>query len=342
MTFRVIVTADFDQMSEVAAGLVVEDIRRELAKKPSYVLGLATGNSPTGLYKHLAKAANAAAFDPSRITSFNLDEYVGLPGENAQQRALHPESYCYFMVQELFGLLRGKFAETYVPWGTLVDQARFEDEMRRNPGDWSLQGADRGKAVSIRGDARSEYLRWMRREILDAYAGKIASRGGIDLHVVGVGGRGHVGFHEAGIPFENNPMLMVKLDDNTIANAVTDGHFVSREESPLYAVSMGASLIYAARTVLLVAEGKRKAAAVADALLMEPDPSVPISYGHVLARRGGRMIFVLDRQAASGVLRRADLVRKRGIELEDRSAQHVSVRVADLKFSKNRETGMMG
>jgi len=65
-----------------------------------YILGLATGSSPTGLYKHLAGEANAGEFDPSKIESFNLDEYVGLPGENAQQRALHPESYSYFMIQE--------------------------------------------------------------------------------------------------------------------------------------------------------------------------------------------------------------------------------------------------
>ena len=342
MAFQVIVTSDFDHMSEVAARLVAEDIRRVTAKKSSYVLGLATGNSPTGLYKHLAEAGQAGTFDASKITSFNLDEYVGLPGENAQQRALHKESYSYFMIQELFCLLQKKFRETNVPWGTLIDQARFEAEMKENPGDWTFQGADKGKAVVIRQDARSEYLRWIRKEILDAYADKIEKQGGIDLHIVGVGGRGHVGFHEAGIPFENNSMLLVKLDDNTIAHAVTDGHFTTPQESPLYAVSMGASLIYKARTVLLIANGQRKADAVADALLMEPHCSVPISYGHILARQGGRMIFVLDRQAAAKVLDQADQIRNRGIELDDRSMQHASTRVADLKFSRNPETGWMG
>lgn len=342
MAFQVIVTSDFDHMSEVAASLVAEDIRRVVARKSSYVLGLATGNSPTGLYKHMAKAANAGTFDSSKITSFNLDEYVGLPGENAQQRALHKESYSYFMIKELFGLLQKKFRETNVPWGTLIDQARFAAEMKNNPADWSLQGADKGKAVVISKTARSEYLQWIQKEVLNAYADKIARQGGIDLHIVGVGGRGHVGFHEAGIPFENNPMLLVKLDDNTITHAVTDGHFAAKEDSPQYAVSMGASLIYKARTVLLVANGKRKADAVAEALLMEPNCSVPISYGHVLAKQGGRMIFVLDRQAAATVLDQADQLRERGIELDDRSSQHASVRVADLKFSRDPATGLMG
>jgi glucosamine-6-phosphate deaminase len=342
MTFQVIVTNDFDQMSEVAADLAIEDIRRKLASRPSYVLGLATGNSPTGLYKHLAKAANAGKFDASKITSFNLDEYVGLPGENAQQRAIHKESYSYFMIQEFFGLLQNKFHEVNVPWGNLIDQEEFDAELRNSPDDWQLQGADKGKAVVIRKDAQSKYLQWIRREILDAYADKIANSGGIDLHFVGVGGRGHVGFHEAGIPFENNPMLLVKLDDNTIANAVTDGHFSSRKESPQYAVSMGAELVYKAQTVLLLANGQRKADAIADALLMEPDCSVPISYGHCLSRRGGRMIYVIDRLAAARIMDKADQLRKRGIEMDDRSSRKASIMVSQLCFSRNAETGVMG
>ncbi len=342
MSFRVIITRDFDHMSEVAAGVAIEDVRQRLSSKPAYVLGLATGNSPTGLYKHLAKAANAGIIDCSKIISFNLDEYIGLPGENAQQRALHKESYSFFMVQELFGLLQKKFREVNVPWGTLIDQNVLQTELKSNPRDWELQGTDKGKAVIIKRQAKSEYLQWIQKEILDGYANKIEKYGGIDLHVVGVGGRGHVGFHEAGVPFEGNRMLLIKMDDNTVENAVTDGHFSSEDESPMYAISMGAELVYRAHTVLLLANGKRKAGAVADALLMEPHCSVPISYGHILSERGGRMIFVLDRLAAAGVLEKADEVRQRGIELEDRSSEGASVRVADLHFSRNPETSRMG
>lgn len=342
MPFKVIVTRDFDHMSEVAAGLVLDDIRRTLASRPSYVLGLATGNSPTGLYKHLAKGANAGEIDPARITSFNLDEYVGLPGENAQQRALHRESYGFFMIQELFGLLATKFFEANVPWGTLIDQDKLELELNTHPGDWTLQGSDRGKAIVIRPDAGSEYLRWLRKTILDGYAEKIARSGGIDLHVVGVGGRGHVGFHEAGIPFEGSEVLLVKLDDDTVHNAVVDGHFASRSESPAYAVTMGAELVYRAKSVLLLANGKRKADAVAEALFMEPDCSVPISYGHTLARSGGNMIFVVDRLAAAGFLGREGQLRERGIDIEDLGEAQASVPVESLKFFRDPGSGRLG
>lgn len=318
MAFEVIVTRDFEQMSEIAAGIVTESITTGLKQKEAFTLGLATGSSPTGLYKHLARASNAGVFDPSRIRSFNLDEYVGLPGENAQQRALHPESYSFFMIQEFFGLLQKKFRETNVPWGTLIDQDRLIAEMKNHPEDWQASGADKGKSIVIRPDARSEYLRWIRREILDAYSDKIERTGGIDLQVIGVGGRGHVAFHESGIPFADSRVLLVRLDDNTVANAVMDGHFASRELSPQYAISMGVELVYEAKTVLLLASGGRKTDPVAESLLEEPSPMVPISYGQVFAQKGGRMIYVIDRAAASKILSEQEKLRQRGIEIDER------------------------
>ena len=342
MSHQVIIARDFDHMSEVAASLIQGRIAQTLAQRRAFVLGLATGSSPTGVYKHLAKALNAGQLDPAQIRSFNLDEYVGLPGENAQARALHPESYSFFMIQEFFGLLRRKFGETNVPWGCLVDQAKLAAELRDHPDDWQEQGTDKGKAIVIRPDARSEYLRWVRAEILDAYERKIQRAGGIDLHVVGVGGRGHVAFHESGIPFENNRMLLVRLDDNTVANAVADGHFARREDSPLYAVSMGAELVYRAKCVVLLASGKRKAEPVAASLAEDPTPAVPISYGQLFARRGGEMIYVIDREAAAGVLARRAEIERRGIAIADRSAQAASIRVADLAFSRDPVSGLMG
>jgi len=342
MPFRVCIARDFDHMSEVAASLVVNIINDVLKGKEFCTLGLATGNTPTGLYKHLAKAANSGAFDSGRITSFNLDEYIGLPGDNAQQRALHPESYSFFMIQELFGLLNKKFREVNVPWGTLVDQKRLISELEIHPGDWEEQGTDKGKAVVIRADAQSSYLKWIREEILDAYARKIERSGGIDLHVIGVGGRGHVAFHESGIPFAGNRMLLVRLDDNTVANAVNDGHFPSQDQSPRYAISMGAELVYQAKTVLLLANGPRKAAPVAESLLNDTTALVPISYGKVYSRQGGMMLYVLDSAAASSVLENTDPIREQGIEIENLSDQGAKRRVEDLQFFRNPTTGQMG
>ena len=315
MPIKVYVTDDFEHMSKVGADIVKAHIGQTLAQKNEMVLGLATGNSPTGLYRHLAQAANAGTLDSRRIRSFNLDEYVGLPGENAQQRVLHRESYCTFMIEHLFSRLDHKFIETSVPYGTLIEQAQLIKELKAHPEDWHEEGTDAGRSIVIRAAAVSPYLAWIRKEILEGYARKIKQVGGIDLQIIGVGGRGHVAFHESGIPFKKSKVMLVKLDGNTVANAVADGHFASIKESPRYAVSMGAELVYQAGTVVLLANGERKVESVTRSLLDAPTPEVPISYGQVYAANGGHLHYVVDRIAARELLASRIALKKKGVKI---------------------------
>jgi glucosamine-6-phosphate deaminase len=317
MGTTVFVARDFAHMSEVAAEIVIKKTIKILKEKEEAVFGLATGNSPTGLYKHFAKAANDGRFDSGRIRSFNLDEYVGLPGDNIQQRVLHKESYAYFMIQELFSHLNKKFMETRVPYGSLIDQNKLIKELKENKKDWEFKGTDAGKSIVIVAKPKSEYLAWIRKEILDGYTRKIRAAGGIDLQIIGVGGRGHVAFHESGIPFQGSSVMLVKLDDNTIANAVADGHFSKKSDSPQYAVSMGAELVYQARNVILLANGQRKVESVARSLLGNVTPEIPISYGQKYAKQGGELIYVLDRVAAEGLLANPKELKNRGIVLKN-------------------------
>jgi glucosamine-6-phosphate deaminase len=320
MSFKIYITRDFDQMSRVAADIVEADIKAKQAVKDEYVLGLATGNSPTGLYRQLAEAFNEGRIDAGRVRSFNLDEYVGLPGENPQQRALHPESYSYFMIQRLFGLLDRTFAETNVPWGTLVDQGALVAVLEADKDQYEMQGTDKGKAIVIKPGARG-VLGAIKADVLDAYEKKIKSFGGIDLHIVGVGGRGHVAFHESGIPFEGNRMLLLKLDDNTVENAVKDGHFPSMADSPWYAISMGTELVYEAPTIVLLANGARKTGPVAESILGEVTCEVPISYGQKYAAQGGDLVYVLDDAAAADVLAHRAEAEAKGCEIIDLRAK---------------------
>ena len=311
------VTKDFAHMSDVASGIVIKKSIELLKRKKEIALGLATGNSPTGLYKHLAKAVNEGRLDAGRIRSFNLDEYVGLPGNNIQQRVMHPESYAYFMIQELFGHLNKKFIETRVPYGSLIDQKMLIRELKDNKSDWEFKGTDAGKSIAIKAKAQSPYLAWIRKDILDGYVRKIKAVGGIDLQIIGVGGRGHVAFHESGIPFQGSSMLLVKLDDNTIANAVADGHFKTKADSPQYAISMGAELVYKAKTVVLVANGARKTESVTRSILGNMTPEIPISYGQAYSQKGGELIYVLDRIAAQGLLENTSALKTRGVILKN-------------------------
>ncbi|NLW36820.1 MAG: 6-phosphogluconolactonase [Syntrophorhabdus aromaticivorans] len=317
MPIKVVITNDFEHLSKVAADVVKEKLIGLSKGKKEIVLGLATGNSPTGMYKHLAQAANDGEFDSSRIRSFNLDEYVGLPGENAQQRVVHPESYCYFMIHEFLGLLKKKFIEANVPFGSLIDQKVLVRELKKHSGDWAYKGTDAGKSIAIKQKTRSPYLAWIKKDILDGYAQKIKKAGGIDLQVIGVGGRGHVAFHESGIPFKGSSVMLVKLDDDTIKNSVADGHFPSVHNAPNYAVSMGAELVYQAKNIVLLANGERKVESVTRSLLGDVTPKVPISYGQKFADNGGALIYVIDKVAGRDLLAHKGALREKNVVLED-------------------------
>jgi len=315
LPIKVIITKDFNHMSEVAARIVKNKIANGLKEKKEFVLGLATGNSPIGLYKHLAESFNSGEIDSTRIRSFNLDEYIGLPGENSQQRTLHPESYCYFMIQEFFALLDKKFIETSVPYGCLIDQKELRNELEAYPEDWIELGTEAGKSIVIKENSSSAYLEWIKKTILEGYAQKIYKAGGIDLQIIGVGGHGHVAFHESGIPFKDSNVLLVKLDNNTMQNAVTDGHFSSKEDSPWYAVSMGAELVYKARDVILLANGERKAESITKSLLNHPTPNIPISYGQIYSENGGNLIYIIDKIAGRELLANQNLLEQKGIKI---------------------------
>jgi len=70
-------------------------ITKLVAAKPAAVLGLPTGRTPVQLYAHLRDLAAAGKLDVSQVTTFNLDEFYGLP-------ANHPASYRSFMEEHLF------------------------------------------------------------------------------------------------------------------------------------------------------------------------------------------------------------------------------------------------
>lgn len=142
---KVIIVKDYAQMSEVAAGHFIQLI----LEKPNAVLGLATGSTPIGTYENLVKEYKEGRLSFAHISSVNLDEYIGL-------EPTHPQSYRYFMNEQLFDHIDIDKSQTFVPSGMAKD---FEVE---------------GKAY----DERIEVL------------------GGIDLQLLGLGNNGHIGFNE--------------------------------------------------------------------------------------------------------------------------------------------------
>ena len=82
--------------------------------KPDCVFGLATGSTPVPTYRKMAELYRAGAVDYSRVTTFNLDEYVGLGHE-------HDQSYYYFMHDNLFQHINIPEESIHVLSGTADD-----------------------------------------------------------------------------------------------------------------------------------------------------------------------------------------------------------------------------
>jgi glucosamine-6-phosphate deaminase len=79
-----------------AAAALAQRIAEALAHDPALVLGLPTGRTPIALYNELASLFAQGRVDFSQVTTFNLDEFVGIPPS-------HPGSYRSFMETHLFG-----------------------------------------------------------------------------------------------------------------------------------------------------------------------------------------------------------------------------------------------
>ncbi len=105
---RVITVDDYDKMSQLAA----QFIRDALISKPDLVLGLATGSTPVGMYKELIRMHREEGLDFSKVVTFNLDEYIGLPKD-------HPESYHSFMWETFFKHININPSNVHIPDGTL-------------------------------------------------------------------------------------------------------------------------------------------------------------------------------------------------------------------------------
>jgi glucosamine-6-phosphate deaminase len=96
MVMRLIIQPTYDLVSKWAANYVAVTIKNyKPSQNKRFVLGLPTGSSPLGMYKELINLNKKGVVSFKYVTTFNMDEYVGLP-EN------HPESYHSFMWNNFF------------------------------------------------------------------------------------------------------------------------------------------------------------------------------------------------------------------------------------------------
>lgn len=158
--------------AEEAAVLAADMMERKLMSKPNCVLGLATGSTPLGLYKELVRRHREKGLDFSKVTTFNLDEYLGLAPS-------HPQSYRYFMDENLFKHINVPTSSIHVPYG--------------------------------HADSVLDFCAW--------YESEMARCGGIDIQILGIGGDGHIAFNEPGSSLGSRTRLKTLTEQTIRDNA---------------------------------------------------------------------------------------------------------------------------
>jgi len=164
---------DYEALSKWTAHYIAKKINdfKPTAKKP-FVLGLPTGSSPVGTYKNLAKLCKAGKVSFKNVVTFNMDEYVGLTPD-------HPESYHYFMWDNLFNHV---------------------DIPKKNVNILNGMAKDLEKECA-------------------AYEAKIKKLGGIHLFLGGIGPDGHIAFNEPGSSLTSRTREKTLTFDTIVANS---------------------------------------------------------------------------------------------------------------------------
>lgn len=134
---------DAQQVGKAAATLIAA----QLLRKPESVLGLATGSSPVPCYQQLIGMYREGIVDFSRATTYNLDEYVGIPED-------HPCSYHRFMDDQLFDHVNIRKEAVHVPSGLAEDldavAAAYDDAIAKAGGiDLQLLGIGRNGHIGF-------------------------------------------------------------------------------------------------------------------------------------------------------------------------------------------------
>ncbi len=101
---EVVILKDANEVAEEGARRVCSLI----GQSQNAVLGLATGSTPIAMYKKLIASCRKGEISFSKVTTFNLDEYLGLAPE-------HPQSYRSFMHRELFEHIDIDIRNTHLP-----------------------------------------------------------------------------------------------------------------------------------------------------------------------------------------------------------------------------------
>jgi glucosamine-6-phosphate deaminase len=210
---RIVIRKNHEEASRWAASYIAGRINDygKTAGKP-FVLGLPTGSSPLLIYREFIKLNREGKLSFANVHTFNMDEYAGLPPD-------HPQSYHYYMMENLFKHIDIDPANTRLPDGMAEDPA---EECRR-------------------------------------YEEAIAKKGGIELFLGGMGSDGHIAFNEPGSSLRSRTRIKTLTHETKIANARFFGGDPAKVPSTALTVGVGTVMDAREVLIIASGRGKARA-----------------------------------------------------------------------------------
>ena len=146
----VLLEPDFAALSRAAARIVVSAVR----SNPSLKLGLATGSTTLGMYAEVIRIYREEFLDFSCVTTFNLDEYLGISPD-------HPQSFHFFMRENFFRYINIDPTRAHIPDGMITGNyeeycSSYEQEIQAAGGiDLQILGIGRNGHIGFNEPASS-------------------------------------------------------------------------------------------------------------------------------------------------------------------------------------------
>jgi glucosamine-6-phosphate deaminase len=208
---RLIIQPDYEKASHWAAHYIANRINACDGGRP-FVLGLPTGSSPLGIYREFIRMCKEKKLSFANVRTFNMDEYMGLPAD-------HPQSYHYFMMENLFNHIDIDPKHIHILDGMANDP---EKECR-------------------------------------LYEEAIAAEGGIELFLGGMGSDGHIAFNEPGSSLWSRTRIKTLTEETKADNARFFGGDKSKVPGTALTVGVGTVMDAREVLIIVSGRGKARA-----------------------------------------------------------------------------------
>jgi glucosamine-6-phosphate isomerase len=230
---------DYEALSEATANLIIEVLKQ----KPDALICIASGDTPLGVCKFLAKS-DKKRFE--KCTFVGLDEWVGMDEND--------EGSCKY----------GIYQNLLIPLNFPSERIKYFD----------------AKAQDL--DSECQKINEF-----------IASRGGLDVMLVGVGMNGHIALNEPNTPFD----IYAHVSDLEEVTKSVGQKYFTKETILTQGITLGLAHLQEAKLPILIANGQRKAPVVNAALTGEITEKFPAS----IFQKIERSIVLLDLEAAQKI-----------------------------------------